>query len=403
MTSAVANGTSVLIIGSGIAGTTFAHHCARRGIAVTVLEQDTEAGGALRSHRFVKGNGFWAELGAHTCYNSYGTLLSLIEDCGLLPYLRPRAKVGFKFLVSNQIKSISSQLHFLEAAWHLPFGLRTKKAGRSVADYYTRLLGANNYRDVLSPAFNAVMCQAAGDLPAEMLFKKRPRRTDVQRTYTLPQGLQGIITAALTQPGVRLVTGCEVVGVERAEAGFEVSTAGGDTYQARLLVVATPANVAARLLRYAFPSVSEKLSRIRVETIETVGILVPKAALRVPPVAGLIARDDLFYSAVSRDVVPDQTWRSFVFHFKPGKLDAEGKVRRIAEVLGIAPVGIVETVFRTNILPSPRVGHAALVESLDATLAGIPLFLVGNYFEGVSIEDCAVRAVKEFHRLISLT
>ncbi|OYT70249.1 MAG: hypothetical protein CFK52_11665 [Chloracidobacterium sp. CP2_5A] len=393
---------SVLIIGSGIAGTTFAHRCARAGLPVTVLERDSEPGGALRSHRFAKGGGFWTELGAHTCYNSYGTLLSVIEECGLLKELRPRAKVGFKFLVENQVKSILSQLHILEAARHLPLGLRTSKAGLSVADYYTRLLGAKNYSDVLAPAFNAVMCQAAGGLPAEMLFKKRPRRADVQRTYTLPQGLQSVVKTALAQPGVTLATGREAVSVERADAGFEVATAAGETYQARLLVVATPANVAAQLLRHAFPSVSEKLSRIRVETIETVGVLVPRAAVKSPPVAGLIARDDLFYSAVSRDVVPDATWRGFAFHFKPGKLDAQGKLRRIADALGIATADIVESVFRTNALPSPRVGHAALVESLDATLTGMPLFLVGNYFEGVSIEDCAARAAAEFTRLTSL-
>jgi protoporphyrinogen oxidase len=54
------------------------------------------------------------------------------------------------------------------------------------------------------------------------------------------------------------------------------------------------------------------------------------------------------------------------------------------------------------VLPSPRVSHAALIESLNATLAGMPLFLVGNYFEGVSIEDCTIRAVQEFDRLTSL-
>ncbi|MDW8217657.1 MAG: FAD-dependent oxidoreductase [Acidobacteriota bacterium] len=392
----------MLVIGGGVAGATFAHRCARVGLAVTVLEKDTEPGGALRSHRFAKGGGFWTELGAHTCYNSYGTLLSVIEECGLLKELRPRAKVGFKFLVANQVKPVVSQLHFLEAIWRLPLGLRTKKTGLSVAEYYSRLLGAKNYSDVLSPAFNAVMCQTADDLPADMLFKKRPRRTDVRRTYTLPNGLQSIITTALAQPGVTLATSREVVGVERAEAGFEVTTAAGETYQARLLVLATPANVAAQLLRHAFPSVSEKLSRIRVETIETVGVLVPRAAVKVPPVAGLIARDDLFYSAVSRDVLPDPTWRGFAFHFKPGKLDAEGKLRRIADALGVARTDIVEAVFRTNVLPSPRVGHAALIESLDATLAGTPLFLIGNYFEGVSIEDCAVRAVREFTRLTSM-
>lgn len=394
--------TKVIIIGSGIAGTTFAHRCARAGLDVLVLEKEAEPGGALRSHHFAKGNGFWAELGAHTCYNSYGTLLSVIEECGLLPVLRPRAKVGFKFLVANQVKSIVSQLHVFEALRHVPFALRLPKTGLSVADYYTQLLGEKNYADVLAPAFNAVMCQSAGGLPAEMLFKKRPRRTDVQRTYTLPDGLQSIVKTVLAQPGINLVSDCEVLSVERGDAGFEVTTATGTTYQAKLLVVATPPHVAAQLLRYAFPSISEKLSRIRVETIETVGVLVPRIAIRIPLVAGLIARDDVFYSAVSRDVVPDATWRAFAFHFKPGKLDTEGKLQRIADVLGITPADITESVLRTNVLPSPKVGHAALIESLNATLAGTPLFLVGNYFEGVSIEDCAVRAVQEFTRLTSL-
>ncbi|MFQ3582210.1 MAG: FAD-dependent oxidoreductase [Chloracidobacterium sp.] len=392
---------AVIVIGSGIAGTTFAHRCARAGMSVLVLEKDAEPGGALRSHRFAKGDGFWAELGAHTCYNSYNTLLTVIEECGLLAELQPRAKVGFKFLVANRVRSIVSQLHLLEAAWRLPFGIRASKAGLSVADYYTRLLGPKNYADVLSPAFNAVMCQSAGDLPADMLFKKRPRRADVQRTYSLPRGLQQIVTTALAQPGITLLTNCEVVGIERGKAGLEVATATGELYQARQLVVATPANVAAQLLRQAFPSVSEKLSRIRVEVIETVGVLVPRAAVNVPPVAGLIARDDLFYSAVSRDVLPHPTWRGFAFHFKPGKLDAESKLRRIADALGVATTEIVESVFRANVLPSPKLGHAELVGSLDATLAGLPLFLVGNYFDGVSIEECAARAVTEFTRLTS--
>jgi hypothetical protein len=53
--------------------------------------------------------GFWLELGAHTCYNSYRNLIGIIEDCQILDRLVQREKVPFRMRVGNQIKSIPSQ------------------------------------------------------------------------------------------------------------------------------------------------------------------------------------------------------------------------------------------------------------------------------------------------------
>lgn len=391
--------SDIIIIGAGIAGATLAHFCARQGLNTTVFDTYPTPGGAMCSHHFPEAGGYWIELGAHTCYNSYGSLIGVIEDCGLLPELRPRAKVGFRFLVDNQVKSVPSQLNFFEAALNVPKIFGAKKEGASVAQYYTSILGRKNYSKVLAHAFNAVMCQQANDLPAEFMFKKRPRRKDVLRTYTLTEGIQGFPAAALKHDRVTFHGGVKIVGIEKSGGGFTVTTADGARHDAGFLALATPANVSARLLERASPALSEKIARIQVEQIETVGVVLKKEDVGIPPVAGLIAPNDVFYSAVSRDVVPDPTYRGFAFHFKPNVLDEEGKIRRIAAALHASPDKIVGRTFRDNVLPSLKVGHQSLIESIDAQLAGTHLLLTGNYFVGVSVEDCVLRSTSEFARL----
>jgi protoporphyrinogen/coproporphyrinogen III oxidase len=46
-----------------------------------------------------------------------------------------------------------------------------------------------------------------------------------------------------------------------------------------------------------------------------------------------------------------------------------------------------------------RAGHSELVERIDALLAGGRLAITGNWFLGVSIEDCLTRSRRELERL----
>lgn len=86
---------SIIIIGAGISGLSFAHYSAAAGLKAIVLERDDRIGGTFHTHR-IAGNGqkFWIELRAHTCYNSYGRLIGIIEDCAILDNVIPRQKVG---------------------------------------------------------------------------------------------------------------------------------------------------------------------------------------------------------------------------------------------------------------------------------------------------------------------
>ncbi|CDH44507.1 protoporphyrinogen/coproporphyrinogen oxidase [Candidatus Contendibacter odensensis] len=391
----------LLIIGAGISGLSMAHYAASAGLKTRVLESEQRAGGCLHSHHFGGAlDDFWLELGAHSSFNSYGNLLAILERLQLLNRLQRRARVGFRLFADGKVRSIPSQLYFPELLL-APFRfIGAKKAGRSVADYFGPIVGSRNYAAVFEPAFSAVICQPAGDFPADGLFRSRPRRKDIPRSFTLSGGLQTIADSLSQQPGIVVELGQTVREIRRTSKDFTVHTDGGE-YTARALCLATPVAVAAELLRAEFPNLADSLVRIQTARVETVGVAAPAEALKLPPLAGLIGRNEAFYSAVSRDTVPDPAYRGFTFHFRPGVLDEAGKWARIGAVLGLPrPAFSPEhTVMKMNQLPALRVGHHAVIRAVDHALAGNRLALTGNYFTGVAIEDCVTRSLDEFARL----
>ncbi|MEW6740200.1 MAG: FAD-dependent oxidoreductase [Nitrospirota bacterium] len=390
----------IIIIGAGISGLSLAHYCAKEGLKTLVIEKTERVGGTLHSHSF-EDTGFWIEMGAHTCYNSYRNLIEIMEDCTTISRLVKREKVPFKMLVDGHIKSIPSQLNFLELLISVPNVFSLKKEGQSVRSYYSKVLGNKNYEKVLSPALNAVISQDASDFPADMLFKKRLRRKDIIKKFTLTNGVQTITDSISSQKTIEIATGKEVISVNTSNNLFQIITK-DSSYESDFLAIATPASVAARFLREQFPQVSEKLSHIKVETVESVGVAIKADLISIPSVAGIIPSSDSFYSIVSRDTVKHDSYRGFTFHFKPGILNNDAKLKKIAEVLGVKLAQIEHIAAKENFVPSLKVGHEALIGKIEQSISESRLLLTGNYFDGMAIEDCVSRSLKEFLRLKKL-
>lgn len=391
----------LLIIGAGISGLSIAQEAARAGWNILLLEQENRPGGGLHSQRFAGDlDGFWLELGAHSAFNSYGNLLALLETAGALNCLQRRAKVNFRLYAEDAVRGIVSQLAFAELLLAPLRLLGSNKIGRSVAEYFGPIVGPRNYRQVFEPAFSAVLCQPAGEFPADGLFNPRPRRKDVPRGFTLNGGLQTLAEIFAEQPGVHIAFGQTAQELRREADAFAVRTESG-VYLARSLCLATPVAVAADLLQGAFPALAERLAEIPTAWIDSVGVAVPRSLLQLPPLAGLIGRNQPFYSAVSRDVVPDPRYRGFTFHFRPGALDAAAQRQCIARTLNVAEERLPPTHWasKTNQLPALRVGHGERARDLDQMLAGTRLALTGNYFTGIAIEDCVTRSRQEWVRL----
>ena len=395
-----------IVIGGGVSGTSFAFHAARAGRRVLLLEREPRFGGCLHTER---GPGdFWFELGAHTCYNSYGALIEMLEGCGLMGALQPRAKPRLRFLEGDRVlpgENLGLLLRLMnkvELARFLPHAFGARQDGQTVRGYYSAIVGPTNYERVLGPMLSAVPSQKADDLPADMLFKKRPRRKDVIRSFTLRGGLQGVCEAAAATPGVTARRGTAVRRVEKTAGGFAVTLDDGSREEAAVLSVATPPREAAGLLTDANPDIAARLARIRETSVDTLAVaLRSEKASRIPASTFLIPRQDAFFSVVTRDVVPDPKFRAFTFHFRPGQ-SPEERMRRATRLLGVEPRDLDAAAERRTVLPSPVLGHREIVAELDRLLDGAPLALTGNWFGGLSIEDCVRRSRGEWERVVRI-
>jgi len=387
----------MIVIGAGISGLAMAFEAQQADMDVLVLEKENRSGGCFHSEIVPhESDPFWLEMGTHTCFNSYGRLLKILRQLNLMDQMQEREKLRYRMLVNDKLVSIPSRLHLFELITHIWRLFSLKKEGKSIADYYTALLGSKNYADVFRHAFGAVLCQPADNTPADMLFRKRPREKSVQRSYTFADGLGRIITELEQRLDIK--TGQDIRAIYLHEGGYTVETEKA-VYQCDKLVCATPAPAASRLLKKAHSDIAEQLAWVNEVEIETLAIVVSKQALKLEPVAGVIAADGDFYSAVSRDFVAHPNLRGFTFHFKPGLLSDEQKISRICSVLGMQPSDLLYIFNKTNRLPAPETGHHQLIEDMDALLAGKSLALVGNYFNGVAVEDCLERVEKEWVRL----
>ncbi|MGQ9660364.1 MAG: protoporphyrinogen/coproporphyrinogen oxidase [Thermochromatium sp.] len=388
-----------IVIGAGISGLGAAHFSARRSLSTLVLEADDRVGGCINSQVFPALGGFWTEAGGHTCFNSYGHLLSILDDLGLTSQVQPKVRVGYRLWKKGRRRPILTALHPFEAVRSLPRIFQEPKAGRNLHDYYGAILGRRNYQDLLRHAFQAVICQPADDYPAEALFRRKPRRKDVIKAFTFATGLSTIPNAIAAQTGIEVRTGQHIERIETDGEGFRVWVQDGAPLSTAYLTLAVPPDVAARLLPAGLEDARALVAGIGMAEIETLVLVFRRSDLTLPPLAGLIAVEDAFYSAVSRDFLPDDQYRGFAFHFRPGALDADAQVRRACQTLDVAPERIVAQSRVHNRLPVLRKGHFALVERLDAALAGKRLALTGNWFLGVSMEDALTRSHSEHVRL----
>jgi protoporphyrinogen/coproporphyrinogen III oxidase len=402
----------VVVIGGGISGLTFAYEAATAGRKVLVLEAEPRLGGCLATHR--TGGGYWFELGAHTCYNSYWGFTEVLDGCGLRQAVVQRAKTHMRMLEGDalvpgsnlgMLMRLFSWGELMKAAPQVLRAVTGKlpKEGETVYSYYARLVGRKNYGQVLGPMLSAVPSQSADAFPAAMLFKTRDRRRkDYPRSFTLQGGLQTFAEALAARPGVTALPGQPVASVERAGQGFAVATAAGERHEAQAVAVATTPVAAARLLRAAHPELSAQVARVNEAAVESLGFAVRAEKVASLPVSMfLVPRDDVFHSVVTRDSLPDPSWRGFAFHFKQG-LGRDAKLARAAKLLGLAPADLEDVAERKAKLPSPVIGHEDVVREIDRLSAGRRLAVTGNWFAGLSLEDCVERSRAEWKRMAAL-
>lgn len=389
-----------LVIGAGISGVSFAAQLSRQGQRVLLLEKNERIGGQIHSAQSTLADDFWLEMGAHTCYNSYTRLLRLADELGIGGEAIALGRGGYVAYSKDKIKSLPTQVSYIPFFTHFLNYFRADRTGKTVREFFSPIVAPVNYERIFSKAFRAVICQPADDYPAELFLKKRAGRNEsFPRKYSFPGGISSLLQQLVERSGTSVAYGVEVVHISAAsEAGYEIKTADGTIYTTQRVALATDPRTASVLLQTIEPGFSRLLEEVKMAVLSTIGVVVRKEATPIKHLAGIIPATDAFMSVVSRDLLPHDAYRGFAFHFMEPDVSFENKQELITRVLQVKKEDILETHHLKHVLPALRLDNVGLIERLDKVRSREDIYLIGNYFYGLSLEDCVNRADDEVAR-----
>ncbi|ASG67518.1 protoporphyrinogen oxidase [Francisella halioticida] len=385
--------TNTITIGGGISGISFHQELNRAGVENLVIEKDKD-GGCIDTQTY---KDFWFEMGAHTIYNSYSNTIDFIKKNKVENNIAARNKLPFLLVKpNNNIESIFKNLNFFSLAYNYIKNRKISKNDKTVKEYASKLFGESNYNNTLKYCFNAVLSQSSQDFPMEYLFKKYDRDTSIPRSFTLKNGLSNIIKNSQISSIKE-----NVLKISYTQNKQWLITTDKTSYTAQRVCLATPWNTTKELLKDILPNIAKHKYSPTMSELINIAIVVNKEKLKhIKSLAGLIGKDQFFFSAVSRDVIDHSDYRAIVFHCHKN-ISQENLIDRISILLKIRKLDILYSYQKTNLLPCYHRNHNIFLKDLEEELSQISnLYITGNFFDRLAIENCIRRSNKEANRLI---
>ena len=385
---------NTIIIGSGISGISFSNKLNQADIENTIFEHQ-QIGGCIATVNY---QDFWFEMGAHTIYNSYSDTIDFIKNNNFVEQITSRKKLPFLFVQpNNKIQSIFTNLNWLTLGASYIKNRNISKKNLTVSEYSKKVFGNNNYNNTFKYCFNAVLSQDSVNFPMEYLFKKYPHDTTLPRSFTLGKGLGSLFnnnTSSIISEKVLCIT---------KDNDKWIITTDINSYSAINICLATPWSVTEKLLKEILPKVVSHPNSPTTSNLMSVGTVVSKDDLKhIKDLSGLIGKEQFFYSAVSRDVIADDNLRAIVFHCKEHDNDENILISKIANLLKINKNQILYTKIKYQSLPKYDKNHTKFINDLNSELKKQEnLYITGNFFDRLAIENCIRRSNSEFNRLIS--
>jgi oxygen-dependent protoporphyrinogen oxidase len=442
----------IAIAGAGISGLATAHAILEQDplADLVVFEAGPRAGGKVLTEHTPEG--YLCEWGVNAFLDKVPRTLELARALGLEP--RPAdvsAKKRFVFSEGELHKLPEKPPEFFRSKLlSLPgrlrvigeiFSGRAKKADETLEEFGVRHLGREAFEKLIDPMASGVF---AGDARTMSLKSCFPRIHEVEsehgslirglvklqkaarkagRKDTPGPGPGGILTsfdggmaemtdALAERLGPRIRYESAVRSIEFTGDAFLVQTEDGDEEPCQLLVLASPAYAQARMLRTMAPEIAQLVDSIDYPPLAVVclgfatgdldrrmdgfGFLVPSREKR--QILGTVADSYVFPNRAPDGRVLLRTMVGGARNPQPALLP-EGELldtvqANLREIMGITAEPEFVSIYRhEKAIPQYLTGHADRLRAIEREQARFPgLFMTGNAFRGVSLNDCVVNA-----------
>jgi oxygen-dependent protoporphyrinogen oxidase len=427
-----------LVIGAGISGLTTAFRLTRQGQQVTVIDAAPRAGGAIET----LSDGPWRfEMGPNTVLEGNADVTALIHDGGLdgekitaSPAARkrylwkggrlhpfPGGPGGF---LRTRLFSARAKLRLLREPWIAPPDDASGESAESIAGFVRRRLGPEILDYAVAPFISGVY---AGDPERLAVRWALPRLHALERDHrslirgalalrksaaprgamiSFPGGLETLPRRLAEEIG-EVRTGVDCRRVERSGDLFVAATSAGP-FEAERLVLAVPADAAARLLDEMTNGASRLFAEIPYAPVAVVSLGVRREDVAhpldgfgflAPRNEGLRVLGCLFTSTIFPGRAP--AGHAALVAFVGGRTDPEiverddaaieAAVREdLGRALGLRGAPVFRHVRRwPRAIPQYELGHGRFVERAAAIEEGCPGLAIGsNFLRGISVPDC---------------
>lgn len=458
----------IVIIGGGIAGLASAYRIQEEisngaSLECTVLEGSDKFGGKISTDRR---NGFIVERGPDSFISQKPWAIELCKKLGLgdsLVGTNPDFSSTYVY-TGKKMVTMPDGLSLMIPTKFLPFALtplfswpgkirmamdliipkKSDDSDESLHSFVMRRLGDEALKKMAEPMLAGIYAsdpkkmsikstfpmfvqteQKYRSLILGMLARKRqmggnnnsqkgkPRPFSL--FVTLKNGLGEMVDTLIEKsPAVEFCSGTRAQSVAPNGAGWNVELEGGESLAADAVILATPANLSARLIESPAPEVARLLNRINYVSTATVSIAYKKEGFPHPLngfgfVIPRVENRKILACTWTSSKFPQRVPENFVMlrcfvggatREELAKQDEDAIAamvkQELFDIMGIDKEPVFCRVFhnrKANV--QYHVGHANLIQSIGEALKTCPgLFLAGSAYTGIGIPDCVLNGTK---------
>ncbi len=317
---------------------------------------------------------------------------------------------------------------------------RTDSSDETLAEFGRRRLGEEALNKLIAPMVSGIFAgdpetmslkscfgriyeleQEYGGLIRAMIMLAKKKKAEVKAgkavasaagpggiLTSFERGIQQLTDGICRQLQAEIKSGSPVVKIEEKQGGFLLKLEDGQQLEAELVVTASPAYAVAEMLEGSNDKAVELLRQIPYATMNVVcfgyereriahdlngfGYLTPKAEGR--STLGTLWDSSIFPNRAPEGKVLLRSMMGGATNMEAIDISDEGvKVLTMADlkqIMGITAEPEFVRIFRhPHAIPQYTRGHAARLQGLEEALKTSPdLFLTGNAFSGVGLNDC---------------
>ena len=442
--------SSALVVGAGVSGLVCAYALRKAGVDTQIVEASDRPGGVIRSERR---DGYLLELGPQS-FAGTAPLRQLCRELGIESELLEAPRRAPRFvLIGGALREVplsppgflASSLFSLGAKWSIlrdALGVsHPPEQDESIAAFVRRKFSAELLEKLVGPFVSGIYAgdpeqlslrgafpqiheaeKSGGSIVRGMIWSAKTTNAPRERPalLTFREGNETLTRALAANLGDALRCSAEVIAIQRrtkgSVEGYEVclSAAGRDeTLEVDHLIVATPTNAAAELLRQigaGFESALQGITYAPVAVVSLgyrkndVGNALDGFGFLVPRSASLEILGSVWNSSLFPGRVPEG--HALLTSFVGGTTNPQAVTRSKEELSALAHrelaplLDIKEAPFFSSVnvyqraIPQYALGHTDRLVALSALWAKYPgLRLTGNYLRGPAIGACVEQAL----------